>query len=124
MNFEHSTRSLEYQDKLNRFIEINILPVDEEVTAFYIDPKNLWKKWPGLEGMKIKAKKAGLWNLFLPKGYGTLSPGLSNLEYAPLAECMGRIQWSSEVFNCSPPDTGNMEVLARYGTARTTRDNG
>ncbi len=117
MNFEHSKKSLEFQDKLNRFIEINILPVDAEVTAFYRDPKNIWKKWPGLEALKEKAKKAGLWNLFLPKGYGPLSPGLSNLEYAPLAECMGRIQWSSEVFNCSPPDTGNMEVLARYGTA-------
>jgi acyl-CoA dehydrogenase len=117
MNFEYSKRSIEFQDTLNRFLEKNILPVDDEVTAFYRDPKNLWKKWPGLEELKKKAKKAGLWNLFLPKGYGTLSPGLSNLEYAPLAECMGRIQWSSEVFNCSPPDTGNMEVLARYGTA-------
>ncbi len=116
MNFEHSTRSLEYQDTLNRFFEKHILPVDEEVTAFYRDPKNIWQKWPGLEDLKEKAKTAGLWNLFLPKGYGALSPGLSNLEYAPLAECMGRIQWSSEVFNCSPPDTGNMEVLARYGT--------
>ncbi|WP_297762029.1 acyl-CoA dehydrogenase family protein [uncultured Muriicola sp.] len=117
MNFEHSTRSLEFQDKLNRFFEKNILPVDDEVTLFYSDTKNIWKKWPGLEELKEKAKKAGLWNLFLPKGYGSLSPGLSNLEYAPLAEYMGRIQWSSEVFNCSPPDTGNMEVLARYGTA-------
>ncbi len=117
MNFEHSKRSLEFQDKLNRFFEKNILPVDDEVTAFYRNPDNIWQKWPGLEGLKEKAKKAGLWNLFLPKGYGSLSPGLSNLEYAPLAEGMGRIQWSSEVFNCSPPDTGNMEVLARYGTA-------
>jgi acyl-CoA dehydrogenase len=116
MNFEHSKRSLEFQDKLNRFFEKNILPVDDKVTAFYRDPANIWKKWPGLEALKDKAKEAGLWNLFLPKGYGSLSPGLSNLEYAPLAECMGRIQWSSEVFNCSPPDTGNMEVLARYGT--------
>lgn len=116
MNFDHSKRSLEFQDKLNKFFEKNILPVDDEVTAFYRDPKNIWQKWPGLTQLKEKAKKAGLWNLFLPKGYGALSPGLSNLEYAPLAECMGRIQWSSEVFNCSPPDTGNMEVLARYGT--------
>ncbi|NNJ87804.1 MAG: acyl-CoA dehydrogenase [Eudoraea sp.] len=116
MNFDHSKRSIEFQDKLNRFFEKNILPVDEEVTAFYRDPDNIWQKWPGLKELKDKAKKAGLWNLFLPKGYGSLSPGLSNLEYAPLAECMGRIQWSSEVFNCSPPDTGNMEVLARYGT--------
>jgi acyl-CoA dehydrogenase len=116
MNFDHNTRSLEFQDTLNRFFANYILPVDEEVTEFYRDPNNIWQKWPGLEGLKEKAKKAGLWNLFLPKGYGSLSPGLSNLEYAPLAECMGRVQWSSEVFNCSPPDTGNMEVLARYGT--------
>ena len=115
MNFDHSARSVEYQEKLKLFFEENIHPVDDEVTTFYSDPDNIWKKWPGLENLKEKAKKAGLWNLFLPKGYGSLSPGLSNLEYAPLAECMGRVLWSSEVFNCSPPDTGNMEVLARYG---------
>jgi acyl-CoA dehydrogenase len=115
MNFDHSERSVEYQEKLKLFFEENIHPVDDEVTTFYSDPDNIWKKWPGLENLKEKAKKAGLWNLFLPKGYGSLSPGLSNLEYAPLAECMGRVLWSSEVFNCSPPDTGNMEVLARYG---------
>lgn len=116
MNFDHSKRSIEFQDNLNAFFEKNILPVDDEVSAFYRDPANIWQKWPGLKDLKEKARKAGLWNLFLPKGYGALSPGLSNLEYAPLAECMGRVQWSSEVFNCSPPDTGNMEVLARYGT--------
>lgn len=115
MNFDQSERSVEYQEKLKLFFEENIHPVDDEVTTFYSDPDNIWKKWPGLENLKEKAKKAGLRNLFLPKGYGSLSPGLSNLEYAPLAECMGRVLWSSEVFNCSPPDTGNMEVLARYG---------
>ena len=116
MNFDHSNRSIELQEKLNHFFDKYILPVEEEVTAFYRDPENSWQKWPGLDALKKKAKEDGLWNLFLPKSYGTLSPGLSNLEYAPLAECMGRVQWSSEVFNCSPPDTGNMEVLARYGT--------
>ena len=69
-----------------------------------------------MDALKKKAKKAGLWNLFLPEDYGDFSPGLSNLEYAPLAEMMGRVLWSSEVFNCSAPDTGNMEVLAKYGT--------
>ncbi len=116
MNFDHSTRSIELQEKLNHFFDKYILPVEEEVTKFYRDPENSWQKWPGLDALKEKARTEGLWNLFLPKSYGTLSPGLSNLEYAPLAESMGRVQWSSEVFNCSPPDTGNMEVLARYGT--------
>ncbi|MGB5376412.1 acyl-CoA dehydrogenase family protein [Muriicola sp.] len=116
MNFDHSTRSIELQEKLYHFFEKYIHPVEEEVIKFNQDPGNSWQKWPGLDALKEKARKEGLWNLFLPKSYGTLSPGLSNLEYAPLAECMGRVQWSSEVFNCSPPDTGNMEVLARYGT--------
>ncbi|MBT8302258.1 MAG: acyl-CoA dehydrogenase family protein [Maribacter sp.] len=116
MNFEYSEKSIALQEKLKLFIAKNIHPVQKEVEAFHYDPLNAWKKWPGLEALKDKAKKEGLWNLFLPKGYGALSPGLTNLEYAPLAEIMGRILWSSEVFNCSPPDTGNMEVLAKYGT--------
>ena len=76
---------------------------------------HLAKKNEVLEGLKQKAKEAGLWNLFLPKDYGDLSPGLTNLEYAPLAEIMGKKIWVSEIFNCSAPDTGNMEVLAKYG---------
>ncbi len=98
-------------------MEAHIVPVEQAVYAYHSDPENRWKRWPGLEALKEKAKAAGLWNLFLPKDYGKLSPGLTNLEYAPLAEIMGRIVWSSEVFNCSAPDTGNMEVLAKYGTA-------
>ena len=116
MNFEYSKKSKEYQERLNRFFDINIYPNEKEVDAFHRDHKNLWEKWGGLEDLKEKAKEEGLWNLFLPKTYGELSPGLTNLEYAPLAEIMGRVRWSSEVFNCSPPDTGNMEVLAKYGT--------
>lgn len=116
MNFEYTDKSKELQKKLNAFMAKHILPVEEEVYAFHADPNNRWQRWPGLEGLKEKAKEAGLWNLFLPKGYGNLSPGLTNLEYAPLAEIMGRIIWSSEVFNCSAPDTGNMEVLAKYGS--------
>jgi len=69
-----------------------------------------------MEELKVKARAAGLWNLFLPTNYGELSPGLTNLEYAPLAEEMGKVQWSSEVFNCAAPDTGNMEVFAKYST--------
>lgn len=115
MNFQHSEKSIALQKQLKRFIAEHIHPIQEEVQAFHLDPSNAWKKWPGLYGLKEKAKGEGLWNLFLPKPYGGLSPGLTNLEYAPLAEIMGRIPWSSEVFNCSAPDTGNMEVLAKYG---------
>lgn len=116
MNFEYSEKSKELQEKLRQFIAEHVAPVEEEIETFNRDPANAWKKWPGLEALKQKAKDAGLWNLFLPKAYGDLSPGLTNLEYAPLAEIMGRMLWSSEIFNCSAPDTGNMEVLAKYGT--------
>ena len=118
MNFEYSEKSIALQEKLKQFIAKHVAPLEEEVAAFHRDPVNAWKRWPGLEGLKQKAKDAGLWNLFLPKAYGDLSPGLTNMEYAPLAEIMGRILWSSEIFNCSAPDTGNMEVLAKYGTAK------
>ena len=116
MNFEYSEKSIAFQEKLRQFIARNIFPIQEEVESFHRDPDNIWKRWPGLDALKEKATDERLWNLFLPKTYGKLSPGLTNLEYAPLAEIMGRILWSSEVFNCSPPDTGNMEVLAKYGT--------
>ena len=78
--------------------------------------QQLWQHFPEMETWKDMARAEGFWNLFLPKSYGDLSPGLTNLEYAPLAELMGRVEFASEVFNCSAPDTGNMEVLARYGT--------
>jgi len=117
MNFEYSEKSIAFQEKLKLFIAKHLIPVQEEVETFHRDPVNIWKKWPGLASLKEKAKAEGLWNLFLPETYGDLSPGLTNLEYAPLAEIMGRILWSSEVFNCSPPDTGNMEVLAKYGSS-------
>lgn len=118
MNFEYSEKSKELQEKLKLFVAQNLAPVEKEVEAYHKDPANAWTKWPGLEGLKQKAKDAGLWNLFLPNTYGELSPGLTNMEYAPLAEIMGRMLWSSEVFNCSAPDTGNMEVLSKYGTPK------
>ncbi|MDK0575342.1 acyl-CoA dehydrogenase family protein, partial [Clostridium perfringens] len=86
-----------------------------EREAFVQDPANLWIEPPLMQELKQEARDAGLWNLFLPHEYGNWSPGLTNLEYAPLAELMGRVEWASEVFNCNAPDTGNMEVLARYG---------
>ncbi|MFY0602904.1 MAG: acyl-CoA dehydrogenase family protein [Flavobacteriaceae bacterium] len=116
MNFEYSQKSKDLQAKLNAFIEEHIVPVEAEFHAFQQNPKNLWKRWTKTEGLKQKANEAGLWNLFLPKDYGNLSPGLTNLEYAPLAEIMGKKIWVSEIFNCSAPDTGNMEVLAKYGS--------
>lgn len=116
MNFDHSETSITLQEKLKAFISEHLLPVEREVDTFNLDPRNAWTKWPGLEALKDQAKAEGLWNLFLPSGYGDFSPGLTNLEYAPLAEIMGRMIWASEIFNCSPPDTGNMEVLAKYGT--------
>ena len=80
------------------------------------DDGDRWEPPAILEDLKAKAREQGLWNLFLPAAYGEFSPGLRNIEYAPLAEIMGRVLWASEVFNCSAPDTGNMEVLAKYGS--------
>jgi acyl-CoA dehydrogenase len=115
MNFEYSEKSKEIQQKLVAFIKEHIVPVEEEFLAFQSDKNNLWKRFPKTALLKQKAKEAGLWNLFLPKEYGDFSPGLTNLEYAPLAEIMGKKIWISEIFNCAAPDTGNMEVLAKYG---------
>ena len=116
MNFDYSEKVQGLQKKLGAFMDTHIYPVEKEYEAWVNNPENYWKPWPGLEQLKELAQAEGLWNIFLPKEYGDLSPGLSNLEYAPLAELMGRVLWSSEVFNCSAPDTGNMEVLAKYGS--------
>ncbi len=116
MNFEYSKKSLDLQEKLKAFMEQHIYPNDKDRQRYTQDPKNWWQDYPKLEEWKDAAKAAGLWNLFLPKGYGDLSPGLTNLEYAPLAEIMGRSRGSDEAFNCSAPDTGNMEVFSKYGT--------
>ena len=114
MNFEYTERSKELQARVDAFMQAHIFPIEKEYDEFVTD--NPWKIYPGMEALKEKARAAGLWNLFLPKGYEGFSPGLTNLEYAPLAALMGRVVWSSQVFNCSAPDTGNMEVLAKYGT--------
>ena len=114
MNFEYSDKSKALQSRVKAFIDTHILPLEVEYREFVWN--NPWVTFPKLEALKSLAKAEGLWNLFLPKSYGALSSGLSNLEYAPLAEIMGRVPWASEVFNCSAPDTGNMEVLAKYGS--------
>jgi acyl-CoA dehydrogenase len=110
MNFDYSTKTRELQNKLRAFMDADIYP-NEMAYEAEINSGDRWRPLQTIEDLKEKAKSENLWNLFLPE----LS-GLSNLEYAPLAEIMGRVVWSSEVFNCSAPDTGNMEVLERYGT--------
>jgi len=114
MNFEYTEKSLELQKRVDDFMQQHLFPKEHEAEEFA--QNNLWEVLPDMARWKDLAKQAGLWNLFLPEEYGHFSPGLTNLEYAPLAELMGRITWASEVFNCSAPDTGNMEVLAKYGT--------
>jgi acyl-CoA dehydrogenase len=116
MDFDYSDRTRELIARIEAFMDAHVYPAEEERHAFVLAPENLWQEWPGLAALKDKACAEGLWNLFLPHEYGEHSPGLTNLEYAPLAEIMGRVPWSSEVFNCSAPDTGNMEVLAKYGS--------
>ena len=116
MNFEYTERAKELQARVKEFMDLYIYPHEKEWFEFSLQPENAWQKWPKMEQLKQQARDQGLWNLFLPKAYGDLSPGLTNLEYAPLAELMGQVRWASEIFNCSAPDTGNMEVLAKYGT--------
>jgi len=113
MNFEPSAKTKELQQRLQKFMDAHLYPNEqrfEEETA-----RERWKPTRIVEELKVKARNEGLWNLFLPEDPG--GAGLSNLEYAPLCEIMGRSHMAAEVFNCSAPDTGNMEVLARYGTA-------
>ncbi|WP_022957341.1 acyl-CoA dehydrogenase family protein [Spongiibacter tropicus] len=116
MNFEYSEKVQELIARLNAFMDEYVYPTEKERGDWMHSEANLWKPWPGMENLKAKAREAGLWNLFLPEEYGEFSPGLTNLEYAPLAEIMGRVSFSSEIFNCNAPDSGNMEVLAKYGS--------
>ncbi len=116
MHFEHSEKTKDLIARVEAFFDKHIYPAEQEHHEWNEDPANLWKRWPGIDKLKKIAKAEGLWNLFLPEEYGDYSAGLSNLEYAPLAEIFGRVPFSSEVFNCSAPDTGNMEVLAKYGS--------
>ncbi|MEP6902958.1 MAG: acyl-CoA dehydrogenase family protein [Actinomycetota bacterium] len=112
MNFNYSTKTSELQSRLQSFMDAHIYP-NEQAYQDEINSGDRWKPLQLIEDLKEKARSEGLWNLFLPE-----VSQLANLEYAPLAELMGKVFWSSEVFNCSAPDTGNMEVLERYGTAQ------
>jgi acyl-CoA dehydrogenase len=116
MNFEFSDKVLGLLHQVESFMDEHIYPNEQAYYNFVHDQNNLWQEWPGMEALKEKAREQGLWNLFLPHEYGDFSPGLTNLEYAPIAELFGRVPWSSQVFNCSAPDTGNMEVLAKFGS--------
>jgi len=112
MDFEPSAKTKELLERLQAFMDAHVYPNEkrylEEVAA------NRWEHPHVIDELKVKAKEAGLWNLFLPESdHGA---GLTNMEYAPLCEVMGRVHFSSEIFNCSAPDTGNMETLIRYGT--------
>ena len=114
VDFSISTIAEDYLNKLNVFFNEHIFPNEKAYDEEIDNSDNPLHIPQLLNDLKAVAKKEGLWNLFLPdKRYG---PGLSNLDYAPLAEVMGKVWWSSEVFNCSAPDTGNMEILAEFGT--------
>jgi acyl-CoA dehydrogenase len=118
MDFSYSPRTQELQAQLKAFMAEHIYPNEQRYAqelAANTDAGRRWTPLQVIEDLKPKAKAAGLWNLFLPDH--DEGAGLSNQDYAPLAEIMGRVLWSSEVFNCSAPDTGNMEVLVRYGSA-------
>jgi acyl-CoA dehydrogenase len=114
MNFEYSDKVQVLIKRVTDFMDLHVFPVEQEMhEQVALKP---WSTPPLMEELKAKAKAEGLWNLFLPVSYGKYSAGLTNLEYAPLAEIMGKVMWAPEVFNCAAPDTGNMEVLAKYGS--------
>jgi len=110
MNFDYSAKCLDLQKRLSAFMDEYVYP-NEETYIGEINSGDRWRPLDLIEELKQKAKSENLWNLFLPD-----ISGLTNVEYAPLAEIMGRVVWASEVFNCSAPDTGNMEVLHLFGT--------
>ena len=116
--FEFSEKSRRYQQQLNAFMAHNIYPREAEYTAQLHAADNRNSYLPIMHELKFRAQKEGLWNLFIPPSLAQFSDhgGLSNLDYAPLAETMGRVLWSPEVFNCNAPDTGNMEVFMKYAT--------
>ncbi|MCU7555811.1 acyl-CoA dehydrogenase family protein [Alteromonas sp. ASW11-19] len=116
MNFEYNDNTTALMDRLNTFMDKEVYPIEQEYIKSVEQAENRWQTPAIMESLKAKAKEAGLWNLFLPNEYLPLGAGLSNLEYAPLCEIMGRVPFSAEIFNCSAPDTGNMEVLAKYGS--------
>jgi len=112
--YTFSDRSLDYQTRLTNFMERRIYPNEEVWAAQRREAIDPWAPLPLVEELKAQAREAGLWNLALP--HSRFGPKLTNFDYAPLAEMMGRVHWCSEVFNCHAPESGNMEMLERYGT--------
>ena len=124
MNFDYSERCTALQDKLLKFMDQHIYPNEkafkEEVDRNGVERGNRWIPTELIERLKPLAREQGLWNLFLPQS-ARAPEGLSNLDYAPLCEIMGRVVWAPEVFNCAAPDTGNMETIERYGSEEHKR---
>ena len=118
MHFDHSPKVQELRGRVQAFMAEHVYPNERRFQQDVEENTRAGRRWTPtrlIEELKPRARAAGLWNLFLPESpHGA---GLKNLEYAPLAELMGRVPWASEVFNCSAPDTGNMETIERYGTA-------
>src|SRR5574338_624338 len=115
MEFEYSKKTKMYMEQLTDFLNKHIYPNEQVFHDQLNSGPTRWQVPPIMEELKAKARERGLWNLFLPESEN--GAGLTNLDYAPLCEIMGRSVFAPEVFNCSAPDTGNMEVLERYGTA-------
>lgn len=118
MNFAHNQKTEDYLARVKAFMDEHVYPIEDKVykETHELNPTGDWTRWqshPAIEPLKQKAKEQGLWNLFLPDA--ELGQGLTTLEYAPLAEQMGRVAFAPEIFNCNAPDTGNMEVLYHFG---------
>jgi acyl-CoA dehydrogenase len=120
MEFEYSNQTKEVCARVEDFMDRYVYPNEQKYYDQLDEGGDRWKVVPILEEVKQKAKDEGLWNYFLPESLN--GAGLTNLEYAPVCEIMGKVHWAPEAFNCSAPDTGNMEVLERYGTASQKKE--
>jgi acyl-CoA dehydrogenase len=120
MEFEYSDQTKEVCARVEDFMDRYVYPNEQKYYDQLDEGGDRWKVVPILEEVKQKAKDEGLWNYFLPESLN--GAGLTNLEYAPVCEIMGKVHWAPEAFNCSAPDTGNMEVLERYGTASQKKE--
>ena len=116
MGFEINEKVSVLNAKLEAFMAAHIYPREHDWSTWTLNQDNLWQTPPWFDELRELAKAEGLWNLFLPHEYEPWSPGLTNVEIAPLFETMSKVVWAQAVFNCNAPDRGNMEVLAKYGT--------